>query len=162
MFYSCSNDVKIKDEQTNHSPVERKLEPNEPCEDVSWASRPVITQGYHDSIFDIVIVETYKKNARFDSLIKRYEIKNDGQINDSIRMSKSFNLPDEIHSNVDLKIIFNKKEEFKITHVNTGWTPRMGNDEFLGYECEIQHFEVNGEKMGGNIRIKHPDFKYQW
>jgi hypothetical protein len=159
---SCSNDSKIKNELENDGQVSEHVQPSEPCELVSWSTSSVNTQGYNDKNYDIVIVETYKKNSRFDSLIKRYEIKNDGEIYDSTRMQKSFNLPKEIYSNVDFKIIFDKTDEYKITKVNTGWTPRMGNNKFVGYQCRIQNFEVNGKKVGGNISLKNPKFNYPW
>jgi hypothetical protein len=149
----------------NSKPDERKNNniydiPDKPCESVSWGTKPVITQGYSEPDHEKVIVETYVKNSNFDSIIRTFNLRNDAKIRDTQRQERSFSLPSEINSAVDIKIIIGR-DEFLITEVKTGWVPRYGH-EFIGYDCAIQNFLTNGEKDGGNIHLKNPSFKYPW
>lgn len=132
--------------------------PKEPCDVVSWGNLPVITHGYLKTEQEEVLVETYIKNSNFDTIIKRFELKNNRQISDIEKQERSFSLPSEITSNVDIKIIIGN-ENYLITDVKTGWVPRYGN-EFLGYMCEIGNFRINGQTNGGNIILTNPTFKY--
>lgn len=155
----CSCDQSNFDHSKSRVKKEKKHElPNEPCDNVSWGNLPVITHGYLEPEHEEILVETYIKNSNFDTIIKRYELKNDNEISDVKRQERSFNLPSEITSNVDIKIIIGN-EKYLITEVNTGWIPRYGND-FLGYMCEIRNFRINGNSSGGNIIITNPTFKY--
>lgn len=159
MLSSCdqsnvdNSKLKQKKKNTNHEL------PNEPCNIVSWSNLPVITHGYSKTEHEEVLVETYIKNSNFDSIIKRFELKNNAEIRDTERQERSFSLPSEITSNVDIKIKIGK-DKYLITEVKTGWIPRYGN-EFLGYMCEIGNFRINGVTSGGNIILTNPTFIYR-
>ncbi len=135
--------------------------PTEPCENVSWASFPIITHGYTAEKFDTVIIMTYIKNSNFDSLVSTFTLMNTGEIYDKEGKAKSFSLPKEITSNFDMLIIIGKEDSYKITEVKTDWVPRMCQS-FCGYECTITNFLVNGHGEGGNIILKNPDFEFPY
>ena len=161
VFIACNQS---RSEKSNKNEPDEKFNdqsvPVEPCDIVSWGYLPVITHGFSKPEHQEVVVETYIKNSNFDSIIKRYNLKNDSQIRDSLRQERSFSLPSEVNSAVDLKIIIGKIV-YLITELKTGWTARYGN-EFIGYECIIQNYLINGLKEGGNIHLKNPSFKYPW
>lgn len=150
-------------EQTNeiekNPKIKNRQKPSEPCEEVSWCSTPIITHGYSVPEQKIII-ESYVKNSNFDSLVKKYELVDNNGIRDKERQERSFSLPQELNSNVDLKIIIDK-DEFFITEVKTAWIPRVGQ-KFLGYSCSISSFKTNGTPDQGNINLKNPRFKYPW
>ncbi len=130
--------------------------PSEPCDAVSWGNIPVITNGYHLPEHENVVVETYVKNGRFDTLIQRYNILNNSQIDRSSKNQRFFNLPVDITSAVDLKIRIGQ-ETYCITDVKTDWEPSIGHNR-LGYSCEIGTFQLNGETTGGNITLINPEY----
>jgi hypothetical protein len=138
--------------------INNQEEPKEPCDVVSWGNLPVITHGYIKPEHEDILVETYIKNSNFNTIIKRFELKNNAKISDINRQQRSFSLPSEITSKVDIKIIIGN-EKYLITEVKTGWVPRFGN-EFIGYECAIGNFRINGDISGGNIILSNPTFKY--
>lgn len=149
-----------QDQKQNQKPDQQKVhneKPSVPCEDVSWANLPVITHGYDLPEYENVVVETYVKNSHFDSLIQRYELKNNNEIEDNKRRQRSFNLPEAITSSVDFKISIGH-ETYRITDVKTEWTPKVGQ-HFLGYFCEIVTFQLNGEVNRGNIILSHPTYE---
>lgn len=160
LISSCEHPTKIKHESVQKFKNKNDKVPQEPCEFVSWGRLPVITHGYSGEEHELVIVETYIKNTHFDSIIDRFELKNDREIRDFQREARNFLLPNEIGSNVDLKIRIGT-DTYLITEVTTGWIARYGND-FLFYECDILNFKMNGENQGGNIKLKNPKFKYPW
>ena len=143
----------------NNPKPNRETRPTEPCKNVSWASFPVITHGYKGDEFDTVIVKTYIKNSHFDSLVSAFIILNNRKIEDKEGQTKSFSMPKEVTSNFDLWIEIGKRDHYKITEVQTDWIPRMCQS-FCGYECTITTFLVNGQREGGNISLKNPDFEY--
>jgi hypothetical protein len=107
-----------------------------------------------------VIIQTYRKNSTFDSLVASYKVEL-RSIVDTQRQERSLYFPKEITTNSDLKIIFNDSLEYRITDFKTDWVPRWCND-FCGYECTITTFKMNGilDDRMSNMLIKEPSFKY--
>nr|WP_294860778.1 hypothetical protein [uncultured Fluviicola sp.] len=133
--------------------------PAEPCENVSWSAFPANTDGYQSHRFDTITVQTYVKNSHFDSLIKTFKVLNTSHYRDDPKYRRGFSFPDEITSEFDLLITIEKKDHYKITEVKTKWIPRYCQS-FCGYECTITTFLVNGQREGGNLSLKNPDFKF--
>jgi hypothetical protein len=133
--------------------------PTEPCENVSWSTFPASTEGYQSHRFDTIIIQTYVKNTHFDSLIKTFKVLNSIHYRDAPKYRRGFSFPDEITSEFDLLIVIGKKDRYEITEVKTEWIPRYCQS-FCGYDCTITTFLVNGQRDGGNISLKNPDFVF--
>lgn len=150
----------INCEQTKLTKEKKQItKPAEPCKNVNWESDQVIIEGYHKEQTRTIRIETYVKNSNFDSLLKTYKIQIESIIADTIHSQRSFNLPEELNSGVDFKIIFNTSQTLRITGVKTDWVLRYGNGSALGYRCEIVSFLVNGKPSSGTILLKNPPFE---
>lgn len=136
--------------------------PVEPCTNIELFSLPLITHGFIGKEYDTVVIQTYRKNEMFDSLVRSYRVEL-RSVRDTQRQERSLNFPREITTSSDLKIIFNDSLEYRITDIKTDWVPRWCND-FCGYECTITSFKINDSLDAdlGNIFIKEPSFKYPW
>lgn len=159
VFSSCNEREKEKLNPIEKPDIDNP--PTEPCENISWASLPMRTHGYTAEKFDTVIVKTYIKNSNFDSLVSTFEVLNDRESNDKIRQEKGFSLPKEITTDFDLLIVMGKRDNFKITEIQTDWVARYCQS-FCGYECTITHYLLNGQGEGGNVVLKNHDFEYPW
>ena len=140
-----------KPHPVNHKP------PSMPCKRVKWSSWPAITYGYQHKEFDTIRIETYRKNAHFDTLLKTYIVINDGGNFGDPDYKRGFSWPEGIMSDVDLLITMGKRDRYHITDIKTGWESHICQS-FCGYYCEIRSFLVNGEKQVGNLRLQNPDF----
>jgi hypothetical protein len=136
--------------------------PTEKCENISLDNLPVITHGFYSDTYDSVIVETFVKNSKFDTLLKKYVLKL-SSIRDKERVERDFSLPKEITTGTDIKISLNDSLIYKITEIQTAWVPRWCQS-FCGYECTMTSFKINDsiDNDGGNIFIEEPNIKYPW
>jgi hypothetical protein len=156
LFQSCSQESNEEGGERKAKKLVKLEKPIAPCEFVSWYSKPVIIKGYSEKVIELAIVETYIKNSNFDSVIKRYVIKIGSKVSDTDNLEKSFNLPKEVNSSFDFKIIFNNSQVLKITNVKTNWILRYFNGSAKGFLCEIVSFDLNGQPSEGNILLKKP------
>lgn len=136
--------------------------PTEKCENISIDNLPVITYGFYPDSYDSVIIESFVKNSKFDSLLNRFTIKL-SSVSDKERVERDFSLPKQITTVSDIKMTFNHTLVYKITEIKTAWVPRWCQS-FCGYECTMSSFKLNDslDNDGGNIFIEEPNFKYRW
>lgn len=130
------------------------------CE-MSIESLMIITYGFHPDTYDSVLLQTFKNNSRFDTLIKTYKIPF-GEITDTLKLTRELKLHPKIGTDTDLKIVFSDGLTYKITeiltfYIGTGCPPN------ICFECGFGPFKVNNKETSSKeIIIQRPGFKYSW
>lgn len=132
--------------------------PTEKCENISFDNqRPIITYGFDPENYDSVIVQSFVKNSRFETLIHSYKIQLSTISSDTCKV-RFLTLLKETTTNADIQLTFNDTLKYKITDIQTEWVPLMC-EALCGYTCRIVSFKVNDEEFWHwNIIIIAPNF----
>lgn len=135
---------------------EKPQPPEEPCENISLWSMPIITYGFSTSNYDSVTIQLYDKNSKFEIMQEELTIEL-GKVTDSSRITRYLNLPETVTTESDFMIIFNDSLQYRITEMKTEWVERYGHS-FIGYECTLVSYKINGEldDSESNICISEP------
>jgi hypothetical protein len=134
--------------------------PATPCTHVELWHHGITTHGFVGSQYDSVIIEVYAKNSGFKELIRHYKVDHPHD-RDNERKGRSIEWPRELTSANDYVLIFGDSLNYYVDSIQTNWVARYGHS-FIGYDCAVTSYNVNGTIQSDGILLKEPSFKYPW
>ncbi len=159
-FFSCNTPTEQK--HTTNTLPEQKPSPSEPHPDsaCNTINHCLIMYGFDYESVKTVVFRTYKKGTNFKKFIKEFKSVMDRDFlaeepKDSWnnkRKKRDIYIPDEINADVDFIIVIAGSIEYRVSEIESDWEQFYGN-EYLGWNCDMKSYKVNGIEGNSNIRI---------